>query len=255
MGMALSGLASGFDWKSIVDQLIEVSRAPQNRMRTEKSSNASKSSAINEIKGLLSTFKSSLTSLASEEALYKKSATFKDTSTIWKASASKDTPAGEYKFNFSSEATSSKLTGSTGLVSPLDLTDSLSNISVGRTIVGGAGKFVTVNGTQIAIDTTDSLQTTLAKFTAAGVTASLAGDRIKLVSNTANQPISLGAPNDTSNFLQAMRLSGQGTLVGSNYEVTSANPDLSAPKLNVPLKFEKIMAASSEISDKTSKSI
>ena len=100
MGMALSGLASGFDWKSIVDQLIEVSRAPQNRMRTEKSSNASKSSAINEIKGLLSTFKSSLTSLASEEALYKKSANFKDTSTNWKASASKDTPAGEYKFNF-----------------------------------------------------------------------------------------------------------------------------------------------------------
>ena len=235
MGMALSGLASGFDWKSIVDQLIEVSRAPQNRMRTEKSSNASKSSAINEIKGLLSTFKSSLTSLASEEALYKKSAIFKDTSTNWKASASKDTPAGEYKFNFLTEATSSKLTGATGLVSPFLDTDLISNISVGRTIVGGAGKFITVNGTQITIDTTEDLQTTLAKFTAAGVTASLAGDRIKLVSNTANQPISLGAPNDTSNFLQAMRLSGQGALVGSNYEVTSANPDLSAPKLNVSL--------------------
>ena len=235
MGMALSGLASGFDWKSIVDQLIEVSRAPQNRMRTEKNTNASKSSAVNEIKGLLSTFKSSLTSLASEEALYKKSATFKDTSTNWKASASKDTPAGEYKFNFSTEATSSKLTGSTGLVSPLDLTDSLSNISVGRTIKTG---FITVNGKQITIETIDSsnnpvtLQATLAKFTAAGVTASLAGDRIELVSNS---PISLGAPNDTSNFLQAMRLSGQGTLVGSNYELTSANPDLSAPKLNVPL--------------------
>lgn len=242
MGMALSGLASGFDWKSIVDQLIEVSRAPQNRMRTEKSSNASKSSAINEIKGLLSTFKSSLTSLASEEALYKKSATFKDTSTNWKASASKDTPAGEYKFNFLTEATSSKLTGSPGLVSPFVDTDLLSNISVGRTIVGGAGKFITVNGTQITIDTTEDLQTTLAKFTAAGVTASLAGDRIKLVSNTANQPISLGAPNDTSNFLQAMRLSGQGTLVGSNYEVTSANPDLSAPKLNVPLNSSGLNA-------------
>lgn len=235
MGMALSGLASGFDWKSVVDQLIEVSRAPQNRMRTEKSSNASKSSAINEIKGLLSTLKTSVSSLATEESLYKKSATFKDTTTNWKASASKDTPAGEYKFNFLTEATSSKLTGSTGLVSPLVATDLLSSISVGRTIVGGAGKFITVNGTQIAIDTADSLQTTLAKFTAAGVTASLAGDRIKLVSNTANQPISLGAPNDTSNFLQAMRLSGQGTLVGSNYELTSANPDLSAPKLNVPL--------------------
>lgn len=231
--MALSGLASGFDWKSIVDQLIEVSRAPQNRMRTEKSTNASKSSAINEIKGLLSTFKSSLTSLASEEALYKKSVTFKDTSTNWKASASKDTPAGEYKFNFLTEATSSKLTGSTGLVSPLVATDSLSNISVGRTIKTG---FITVNGTQIAINTTDDLQATLAKFSEADVTASLEGDRIKLVSNTANQPISLGAPNDTSNFLQAMRLSGQGVQNASSfYELTTSDPNLSAPKLNVPL--------------------
>ena len=50
MGMGLSGLASGFDWKSMVDQLIEVSRAPQNRMRSEQSKNSSKTNAINEIK-------------------------------------------------------------------------------------------------------------------------------------------------------------------------------------------------------------
>ena len=67
MGLALSGLASGFDWKSIVDQLIEVSRAPQNRMRTEKSQLATKNSAISEIKGLVSSLKSSLTSLNSAE--------------------------------------------------------------------------------------------------------------------------------------------------------------------------------------------
>ena len=73
MGLALSGLASGFDWKSIVDQLIEVSRAPQNRMRTEKSQLSSKSSALNDIKGLVSSFKSSLTTLNSAEGFQKKS--------------------------------------------------------------------------------------------------------------------------------------------------------------------------------------
>ena len=132
--MALSGLASGFDWKSIVDQLIEVSRTPQNRMRTEKSTNASKSSAINDIKGLLSTLKTSISSLATEESLYKKGVTFKDTSTDWKASASKDTPVGDYKINLLSEATASKLTGSSNLVDPLTVGTLISDISVGRAI-------------------------------------------------------------------------------------------------------------------------
>ena len=71
MGLALSGLASGFDWKSIVDQLIEVSRAPQNRMRKDQSANSTKTTALNEIKGLLSSFKSSLTTLNSAEGFQK----------------------------------------------------------------------------------------------------------------------------------------------------------------------------------------
>ena len=75
MGLALSGLASGFDWKSIFDQLIEVSRAPQNRMRRKQSANATKTSALNVVKGLLSSLKYSLTTLPSTEAIHKKAET------------------------------------------------------------------------------------------------------------------------------------------------------------------------------------
>jgi flagellar hook-associated protein 2 len=232
MGMALSGLASGFDWKSIVDQLIEVSRAPQNRMRTEKNTNASKSNAINDLKGLVTSLKTSITSLASEESLNKKSATFKNTSTNWTAIAAKDTPAGEYKFNLTSEATASKLTGTAGLVLPLDSNSLISNISVGRTIK--AGEF-TVNGHKITVSTTDTLDSVLAQMTAIGVSANInASDQVELSSG---DPISLGAPNDSSNFLQAMRLSGSGVLNGSDYLVTSLASSLSAPKLNVPLNL------------------
>lgn len=239
MGMALSGLASGFDWKSIVDQLIEVSRAPQNRMRTEKNANASKSSAINEIKGLLSTFKSSLTSLASEEALYKKSATFKETTTNWKASASKNTPAGEYKINLLSTATASKLTGSGDLVADINTASDISDISVGRTLKAG---YFTVNGEKINIATTDSLDDIFGKILGqTGVAASYSGDQIHL---TSGAPISLGAPNDTSNFLQVMRLSGSGVLSGGSYEVATAAPGLSAPKLNVPLNSSNLSGLS-----------
>jgi flagellar hook-associated protein 2 len=230
MGMALSGLASGFDWKSIVDQLIEVSRAPQNRMRTEKTANASKSNAINELKGLVSTFKSSLTSLVSEEALFKKSSTFKDTATNWTASAAKETPAGEYKFNLLTTATASKLTGSGDLVADIDTSAPISGISVGRTLKAG---FFTVNGQKITIATTDSLDDIFGKILGqTGVVASYSGDQIHLSSGA---PISLGAANDTSNFLQAMRLSGSGVVNGSFYEVTTTAPGLSSPKTNVAL--------------------
>ena len=228
--MALSGLASGFDWKSIVDQLIEVSRAPQNRMRTEKTTNASKSSAINEIKGLLSTLKTSISSLATEESLYKKGVTFKDSTTNWKATASKDTPAGDYKFNLISEATASKLTGSSNLVAPLDPTKTIAEISVGRTITPG---FFTINGQRVNIAATDTLQTIIDNIKSITGTADLVGDQIQIVSGS---PLSLGAPNDTSNFLQAMQLAGSGAQIGGSYSVTSAASSLSAPRLNVPLK-------------------
>lgn len=221
MGMALSGLASGFDWKSIVDQLIEVSRAPQNRMRTEKSTNASKSSAINEIKGLISTLKTSISSLATEESLYKKGVTFKDTSTNWKASASKDTPVGDYKFNLLSEATASKLTGASNLVAPLDASTTISALSVGRTIKSGS---FTVNGNPITVDTAQSLQSVIDQFASAGVTATLVNGQIQLYSGSS---IALGAPNDTSNFLQALRLSGSG-VSNSGYTIRSGHSSFAA---------------------------
>jgi flagellar hook-associated protein 2 len=221
MGMALSGLASGFDWKSIVDQLIEVSRTPQNRMRTEKTTNASKSSAINEIKGLLSSLKTSISSLATEESLYKKGVTFKDTSTNWKATASKDTPVGDYKFNLLSEATASKLTGSSNLVNPLNAGTLISDLSVGRTIRGGT---FLVNGNSINVDTTQNLQSVISQFASAGVTATLVNGQIQLYSGSS---IALGSPNDTSNFLQALRLSGSG-VSNSGYTVRSGHSSFGA---------------------------
>jgi flagellar hook-associated protein 2 len=237
MGIALSGLASGFDWKSIVDQLIENSRAPQNRMRTEKTTNASKSSAINDIKGLLGTLKTSISSLATEESLYKKGATFKDTSTNWRASASKDTPAGEYKFNLLSEASASKLTGSSNLVPPLDSSKTIAEVSVGRTIAPG---YFTVNGQRVNVASSDTLQKVIDDIKSITGSADLIGDQVRIVSGS---PLSLGASNDTSNFLQAMQLSGSGTKTENDpsittddeYLVISASSSLSAPKLNVPL--------------------
>ena len=225
MGLALSGLASGFDWKSIVDQLIEVSRAPQNRMRTEKSQLSAKNTALNDIKGLVSSFKSSLTSLNSAEGFQKKSAAFASSTTTWSATADTDAPSGTYEFNFVSKATASKLTGAGGIATQLTAGTTLSTLPVGRTITGGT---FTVDGAQVTIATSDTLDDVMAAITAqtgGSVSASYNSltDRIDLVKGAGS--ISLGASNDTSNFLQAMRLSS-----GTSPVASSAT--LSSPKLS-----------------------
>ena len=245
MGLALSGLASGFDWKSLVDQLIETSRAPQNRMRREQSANATKTTALNEVKTLLSSLKSSLTPLSSTEAIQKKAATFADSSTTWTASANSDASAGIHKFEFISEATAAKLTGGAGVAKKLDhanprgaVNTPLSSLPIGRTITGG---IFTVNGVQIhkgldgngdpiPFTTADSLSTVLGRISSlSGVSASYNSGTDKIVLQkldpgtglpTAGQ-ISLGASNDTSNFLQAMRLSSGSSPVSSSTTLSS----------------------------------
>lgn len=239
MGLALSGLASGFDWKSIVDQLIEVSRAPQNRLRKEQSANATKTSALNDVKSLLSSLKSSLTSLSSAEALQKKSATFRDSTTDWTATADADSASGTYNFSFVSEATTSKYQGATGIATAINPTQSLSQISVGRTLT--AGNF-TVDGVKITITTAQSLDDVLANISGnvPGVTASYnaGADKIEL-SKAGGGSISLGASNDTSNFLQAMRLT-----TGAS-PITTSGPGVSSPRMSGAIDSANISGWSS----------
>jgi hypothetical protein len=47
--MSISGLASGFDWKSVVDQLTAVERTPQNAVRIEQSTLAKRRDALGQI--------------------------------------------------------------------------------------------------------------------------------------------------------------------------------------------------------------
>jgi flagellar hook-associated protein 2 len=223
MGLALSGLASGFDWKSIVDQLIEVSRAPQNRARKDQSANATKTAALNEVKGLLSSLKSSLTSLNSAEGFQKKSATFADKTTNWSATADTDTPSGTYKFEFISEATASKYEGAKIASSSINKNDFLGDISVGRTITAGS---FTVDGQKITIPSTatftlEDVLNAIGNLTdpidpSIDYTADLdpTGDQI-IITKSSGGTITLGASNDTSNFLQAMRLASGTSPVSS----------------------------------------
>jgi flagellar hook-associated protein 2 len=52
------------DWRSVVDQLMQLDRVPQDRLRTQQTSITQQSTALDRIKGKLSTLQSSLADLA-----------------------------------------------------------------------------------------------------------------------------------------------------------------------------------------------
>ena len=54
LDLGLSGLASGFDWRALVDQLVEVERAPQRRLFTEQQDLETRKTAYNSIATQLS---------------------------------------------------------------------------------------------------------------------------------------------------------------------------------------------------------
>ena len=251
MGMALSGLASGFDWKSIVDQLIEVSRAPQNRMRKDQATNSQKSSALDEIRGKLASLKTSVASLNSPDSLLKKSATIADKNSNWTATATKDTPAGDYNVEMISEATPTVLYGGYNLGAepaldkPIPSTNDavISSVWMGATF--NAGKF-TINGDAITVSPTttfgDLLTSINAIVLAPGAPPTYkynakltAGNRIEIAS-TNGAPIEFGVDAATpTNFLQLARLYSNGSDRVASSSQTAGGSGLGRLRLDVAL--------------------
>ncbi len=91
-----------------------------------------------------------------------------------------------------------------------------------------AGTF-TINGTRIDVALTDSLDTVLSTINAsgAGVTATYNNntDKLELRSNTPGTAIVLGSGNDSSNFIQAMRMANNGLdSIDSSSNLGTATP-------------------------------
>ena len=65
--LQLTGLASGFDWAPVVDQLIELERVPQNRLIAEKQRNEEKISDLDLLKSQLDALNTSSKALQDED--------------------------------------------------------------------------------------------------------------------------------------------------------------------------------------------
>ena len=214
-GLQLSGLASGFDWKSVVDQLVALQRVPQNRLRAEQTTNTSKLTAFSTLRSKLTAVQDSASALSSNSLFTRRTASASNSALNWSVSVSDGATNGEYTVNVSKLATRSVRSGATDVAAGLSVTGDVSGLVLSemRLATAVADGVFTINDAQIDMETTDTLQDVFDKIsTATGgtVTASYNSgtDRITLSSGGG---ITLGSGVDTSNFLYATKLFNNGT--------------------------------------------
>jgi flagellar hook-associated protein 2 len=219
MELGLSGLASGFDWRTLVNQLADVERTPQKRLRSEQSTLFNRNNAYGSIKTQLAVLKNRTDNLSSNDVLQARKATVSD-STILSATASAGASSGTYAFNVTQLATASKTVGTSGIGDNLYPTNNVTSgtlASKGFNPPISAGT-ITVDGKQITIDpTVDTLDDIFERIDDATTsniqgTYSASTDKITLKRlGGGGVPLVVGSATDTSNFLSVARLSNNGT--------------------------------------------
>ena len=153
-GLQLSGLASGFDWKTFTDSMMQAERAPARRYEAEQAKNDTKSSQLSQLGTKLTSLQSAVSDLASSSLSVGRKVDFGSSSSTWSASVGNSTPVGKYDVDVTVLAKASRLTG---------------NEATTPTV---AGK-LTINGKDVLIKAGDDIAGIIKKINAstAGVTA------------------------------------------------------------------------------------
>jgi flagellar hook-associated protein 2 len=215
--LAISGLASGFDWQSLVSQLVQVERAPETQLQDQQSLIQQQNNALGSIKTELSVLQNAVTVLNDPSFFNSRTAAVSD-STLASTTAAAGTAVGTYSFNFTQLATAAVLQGTAGAGAALSSTNDVSGVALstaGFATAVTAGTF-TVNGKQVTVASSDTLQDVFTKIgtaTGGAVTASYSatGANADKITLSSTSEIVLGSATDTSNFLQAAKLTNSGT--------------------------------------------
>jgi flagellar hook-associated protein 2 len=104
MDLGVSGLASGFDWRTLVDQLIQVERTPATRLLSEQSTTNQRNNAFSSIKTQLGILQSRVEKLKDPEFFNSRVGTSSDTA-VASVAASTKASNGSYTLNVTSLAT------------------------------------------------------------------------------------------------------------------------------------------------------
>ncbi|HEY9765867.1 MAG TPA: flagellar cap protein FliD N-terminal domain-containing protein, partial [Chroococcales cyanobacterium] len=214
----VSGIASGLDWKTMVDQMMALERNPLIRLQTRKKNLQDKNSAFQDINTKLLNLDKALGDLMLDANLKPKKATVNSPTIAGatsptvsvSATASPDAPVGSYTFVVSQLATASTLGSTSKLGANItDLSKKLSDLNFSQSITSG-NMYLSINGTEtiaVAIDplndTLQSVFTKISTLSGGRLTASLAGNKITIAAQPSVTSLSVGTGRDTSNFASA----------------------------------------------------
>ncbi|MBC2605777.1 flagellar filament capping protein FliD [Pelagicoccus albus] len=203
----LAGLASGFDWNDMVDQLMEIERIPQETLLEEQTTNTSKLDALSTLTTKVETLQSAVSDLQSSTLFNTKSTSLSDETLNISATANTTASNGSFEVTVESLATATRRIGTADVVSQMGDEDTL--ISALRTSSDITEGTFTVNGQEVTIAETDTLQDVfdaISIATSGVVTASYDSVSDKITLESASGQLELGSDDDTSNFLSAMKL-------------------------------------------------
>jgi len=229
--LAISGLESGLDWQSLVSEIEEADRAPETVLQNQQTTIQGQNTALGTIISALQAVQKDVTALQ-QDSLYDTCSTSVGDSSVLSATADNGTATGTYTFDIGQVASASVQNGATNISGPLSSTDDVSNLvlanaNFSQPVTAGT---ITVNGQQISITTSETLQNVfdaISTATNGAVTGSYSSGTDTITLSSAS-PITLGSTTDTSNFLQVAQLYNETTAnsYDSNtdtYTLTSAN--------------------------------
>ncbi|MCX6872162.1 MAG: flagellar filament capping protein FliD [Verrucomicrobia bacterium] len=263
LDMSISGLASGFDWKSVVEQLTAVERTPQTNVRTEQTTLASRRSALGQIATQLTDLQTKATALGDSSLYNRRSVSSSDT-TIASVSTADGAVTGSYSIEVIALATPSSWLGATsGVISSLHTADINANagspagpvlsaagwgstLTAGTVTIGVQNSSGTVTNATVTVATTDTLKEVLVKLDTAigstgGATYSSANDQVTITRPNGTNLI-LGSASDTSNLLSCLKLftpaSGANAVSDSKLGSLKLSGSLSSQPLVTPLTYK-----------------
>lgn len=206
------------DWSTVISEIIQADSAPMTELQATVTENEAQKTTLGNLSTDMTSLQTAVQGLQDfgSNVFDAKTATVADSSSSWSASADATTPNGSYAIDVTKLASESQLSGATGISAPLSTSSDVDGVTLATMDTATAvtaGAF-TVNGQQVTVSLSDSLQdvfNAISTATDGTVTAAYDPSTDEVSLSSTGGPIVLGAANDTSNFLQAMGLASNGT--------------------------------------------
>jgi flagellar hook-associated protein 2 len=238
--LAISGLASGMNWQNTVLQLAAAERLAETPWNNQQTALNATNTVFTGINGYLTTLQTDVKALQ-DPTFYQSAVAQTSDANIATASAGSGATLGSFTFKISQMATAAQINGAPNVGKVL-APDGAANATIGTAGFATpvtAGTF-TVNGAQVNIFTTDTLQQVfdnIATATAAAgsaVTASYDSGTDTISLSSSNE-IVLGSATDTSNFLQVAQMFNHNEALNNGAHSITSSLALGHAQLNTTL--------------------